>query len=209
MEGGAWEIQFIHHKLYLTNGLPEIQHFEITHGFNTLTFGRAWTTLPVTIRLGGGLVIAHPESEIRRMSLSPGYQLTGPAVFAGVRKRFPLGRRAFLAAEAQFPVARAHVPVRGGEASAPNVFPSRVVRTRISFLRLRKGDPDPTGLRGDQGCEWEEEYNASSNQARLDYVTLFEAGLQHEELKKRTSPQCHEPGRDDSAGAGHEGGLVR
>ena len=52
-EEGAWEIQFIHHKLHLTNGSPEIQHFEITHGFNTLTFGRAWTSSPVTVRLEG------------------------------------------------------------------------------------------------------------------------------------------------------------
>jgi hypothetical protein len=120
-EARSWEIQFIHHKLYLTNGPPEVEHFEITHGFNTLTFGHAWTSLPVTVRLGGGLVIAHPDSEIRGMSWSPGYEVTGPAVFAGVGKRFPLGTRVFLSTEAQFLWARAHVSVSGGEASAPNV----------------------------------------------------------------------------------------
>ena len=66
-------------------------------------------------------MIAHPESEIRCMSSSPGYQVTGPAAFAGVGKRFPQGTRLFLSAEAQFFAARAHVSVSGREASASNV----------------------------------------------------------------------------------------
>jgi hypothetical protein len=118
---GAWEVQFVHHKVYLNNNPPEIQSFEITHGYNLLTFGRAWTDLPVTLRIGGGVVIAHPENEVRGMPFSPGYQLTGPAFIGGVGKRLPLGNVLFASLETQLSFARAKVPVSGGGASVPNV----------------------------------------------------------------------------------------
>ncbi len=50
----AWELQFTHHKVFLSNPPAEIQNFEITHGFNLMTLGRTWTSVPFTIRFGGG-----------------------------------------------------------------------------------------------------------------------------------------------------------
>ena len=118
---GRWEAQFTHHKVYLSNRTPEIQSFEISHGLNLMTFGRAWTSLPVDVRAAAGMVIAHADSEIREQPFSPGYRLTGPSFLLGFGKRLGLTRWLFASGEVQFSAARVKVPVSGGVASAPNV----------------------------------------------------------------------------------------
>lgn len=120
-DSGRWELQFTHHKLHLADPPSEIQSFEITHGYNILAFGRAFSGLPVDVRVLGGIVIAHPDSEVRHEPFSPSYQLTGPSVIAGVGKRIDLSSRLYLGLDAQLLVARARVPIHRGEASAPNV----------------------------------------------------------------------------------------
>ena len=127
-ESGAWELQFIHHKIHLSNTTEEIQHFEITHGLNVVTFNRAFEALPITVRVGGGFVIAHPESVVRGLSwydegglFDSGYHLTGPAVTAGVGKDFQLTPHLFVVLEAQLVAAWAKVPIAQGDATAPNV----------------------------------------------------------------------------------------
>ena len=125
---GAWELQFIHHKIDLSNTTGEIQRFEISHGFNIFTLNRTFEDLPVTFRFGAGLVIAHPESVVRGLSwydeggvFDSGYCLTGPAITAGVGKDLPLSSRVFVAVEMQLIAAWASVPVANGKARAPNV----------------------------------------------------------------------------------------
>ncbi|HSF18442.1 MAG TPA: hypothetical protein VLK65_23135 [Vicinamibacteria bacterium] len=118
---GRWEAQFTHHKVYLSNRTPEIQNFEISHGLNLMTFGRAWTSLPVDIRAAAGVVIAHADSEIRAQPFSPGYRLTGPSFLLGFGKRLGLTRWLFASVEVQLSAARVKVPVSAGDASAPNV----------------------------------------------------------------------------------------
>lgn len=62
----AWEAELVHHKLYLENPPPAVQHFEVTHGYNLATANRAWATDRRTVlRVGVGLVIAHPEGRVR------------------------------------------------------------------------------------------------------------------------------------------------
>ena len=76
----------------------------------------------MTIRVGAGVVVAHPESVVRDLSaLDTGYHLTGPVFIAGLGREFSLSSRLFVAAEAQLAVARAHVPVARGDASIPTV----------------------------------------------------------------------------------------
>ena len=127
-ERGAWELQFIHHKIHLTNTTDEVEHFEITHGFNLFTVNRSFEDLPVTLRVGLGIVFAHPESTIRGLSwydqdgvFGSGYHLTGPAVMGGIGKSFRLSSRFFFGLEAQVIAAWAKVPIAEGEAKAPNV----------------------------------------------------------------------------------------
>ena len=124
---GAWELQLVHHKLYLSNPPEEIQHFEITHGFNVITLNRAFATRGARLRVGAGIVLAHTESTVRGLEgpgggiLDTGYCLTGPALLVGVGKEFAVATDLYVGAEVQLIAARARVPVAEGTATAPNV----------------------------------------------------------------------------------------
>lgn len=124
---GAWELQFLHHKLYLADPPPEIRRFEITHGFNVLTVGRSWIRSGWVLRLGGGVVVARPDSTVRgKLWLGTGglfdrgYFPTGPTARAGLGRRWALARRLFLTPDIELTLSRARVPIVDGDASAPN-----------------------------------------------------------------------------------------
>jgi hypothetical protein len=127
-ESSGWEIQFLHHKLYLKNATDEIQHFEISHGYNIFTLNRAFHSLPITVRVGGGFVLPHTESRIRGKTDSggggifgTGYRITGPALLVGGSKALRLSSRWFINPELQVSAAWAKVPVADGHATAPNI----------------------------------------------------------------------------------------
>jgi hypothetical protein len=128
VQGGVWELQHLHHKLYLNNRPAEVERFDVTHGYNILTLGRAWPRGAFQLRLGVGVVIAHPESTVRGLRFGPeegifglDQYLTGPALMLGASREFGLGRRVFLSVELQLTAAHARVPIQGGSAKAPNV----------------------------------------------------------------------------------------
>jgi hypothetical protein len=97
-EGGReWALELLHHKLYLRNPPPEVQRFSISHGYN-LVLASYGIELAHGIwsRLGGGAVVAHPESTVRGRTLDEGrglfglgYHLAGPAVSARGSRRVP------------------------------------------------------------------------------------------------------------------------
>jgi hypothetical protein len=121
-ERSRWELQLTHHKLYLENNPPEVQHFEIAHGYNLLTINRAFATTRVTWRVGAGAVIAHTESEVRgKRESNDGYELAGPVFLGGAGRSFNLTDWFFLTPEIQFTVAWAKVSIADGFASGPNV----------------------------------------------------------------------------------------
>lgn len=125
--GAVWELQLVHHKLHLSNPPPEIQHFEITHGFNVLTLNRALDARWATFRLGAGIVLAHTESTVRGLEgpgggiLDTGYRLTGPSLLIGAGKELAVSTDVSVVAEVQLIGAWARVPVAEGTATAPNV----------------------------------------------------------------------------------------
>jgi hypothetical protein len=120
---GAWELQITHLKVVLDNTTAEIPRFEISHGHNQLTVNRSWSSLPVTLRVGGGVVITNAESTIRGRvrdtDVEGGYELSGPVVLAGLGKELDLAPWLFASAEVTLTVAWASVSVAGGEADAP------------------------------------------------------------------------------------------
>lgn len=124
----AWELQHLHHKIYLRNLPPEVERFDVTHGYNLFTLGRSWTRGFFTLHAGAGMVIAHPESTIRGRRFGPKEGIfgldqypTGPALVLGASHEWRLAGGLFVSPELQFTAARARVPIRDGEASAPNV----------------------------------------------------------------------------------------
>jgi hypothetical protein len=126
----AWEAELVHHKLYLTNPPPEVQHFEVTHGYNLVTVNhaarsreRGWVA-----RLGVGVVIAHPEGVVRgrpiasaRTVLGGGYHVAGFTAQVAVGRRIELARHLVLSPEAKATASLARMSTADGRLAVPNV----------------------------------------------------------------------------------------
>lgn len=102
----AWELEIIHHKLYLMNPPPDILDFSISDGYNLVYINRAWA-LPdyqLAARVGVGVVVAHPDitfSDRGRYILKglPGLRLAGPSVQVALEQRYPLYEHWYLKSE--------------------------------------------------------------------------------------------------------------
>lgn len=124
----GWELQLLHHKMYLTNPTAEIQDLEVTHGYNILTVNYVWLALPVDLRAGMGVVLPNVSGTVRGRDLGDGggllgsgYRLTGPSFLLGAGKRFRGSDHVSLVLEGQATFARVGVSVSDVEVSAPNI----------------------------------------------------------------------------------------
>jgi hypothetical protein len=124
VEGFGLELQLIHHKTYLENPPQEVQHFEISHGFNITTLNIGYYRLPVALRIGAGVVIAHTDAVVRGASTGggaeQGYEVTGPALIAGAGRRIHVWKSLFASIDLQLSAARAKVSIPDGKASTAN-----------------------------------------------------------------------------------------
>jgi hypothetical protein len=117
----GWELQLLHHKLYLANPSAEVSALEISHGYNMLTVSRACAWRGFTVRGGAGLVVTYPETTVRgRKRPTLGYDLSGFTVAAGVGRRWPQEARLALSAEVRLTLSWVTIPVSEGEADVPN-----------------------------------------------------------------------------------------
>jgi hypothetical protein len=124
----SWELQAIHHKLYLENNPPEVESFSVSHGLNLVTVNRGWRLGEYVVRGGAGIVLAHPEGSIRGKSFSEdqgilglGYYVSGPAFVVGGGKRFRLVGDLFRGLEAMSAISYADTPISDGDAHLYNV----------------------------------------------------------------------------------------
>jgi hypothetical protein len=124
----GWELQFLHHKIYLEDPPPEVTHFQIAHGWTLLSIQRASRGRVFDWRAGAGAVIAHPEGRIRGRDVyqggglfDRGYHFSGAGVIAGAGKTFPISRRFSANVEAQATYSWARVPIHTGHARTANV----------------------------------------------------------------------------------------
>lgn len=125
---GPWEIELIHHKLYLANLPAGVTMFEITHGYNYILANRTLVLFGVGVRGGAGFILAHPESEVRGRRhdehggiLWTGWYVAGPAAQLALSERIPFQRRMFLDIETKLTGAWTRVPIAGGSADVPNL----------------------------------------------------------------------------------------
>jgi len=89
----GWELQLLHHKLYLRNRPAAVEALSISHGFNIVTLGRAYALNPWRLRVGLGPVIAHPEARIGGVSYEGDYELAGAAATGSIGATFDLTER--------------------------------------------------------------------------------------------------------------------
>lgn len=124
-----WEAELVHHKIYLQNPPPEVQHFEVSHGYNLAMVNYAQPSHGFIIRFGIGLVIAHPEGRIRGKQINPvksflggGYHISGISTQLSIARELDLGSHVYINPEIKFTAAWARVPLAGGgRAEVPNL----------------------------------------------------------------------------------------
>ena len=116
----AWEFEHIHHVLELTNNPPEIQHFEVSHGFNMFMLNRAWRSGGLIYRYGGGVVVTHAEGTIRNQDFSTGYTLDGVCGQFAAEKRWHLSDSWTASLEGKVTAGWARVPIADGHATVQN-----------------------------------------------------------------------------------------
>jgi hypothetical protein len=117
----GWELQLVHHKLYLANPTPQVSRLELSHGYNLLTANRATELRGWALRVGAGAVVTFPETTVRgRSRPAMGYDLSGFTAAVGVGRRWPRASRLALSGELKLTLSWARIPVFDGEADVPN-----------------------------------------------------------------------------------------
>jgi hypothetical protein len=86
----GWQLELLHHKLFLRNRPQGVEALSISHGFNIVSLGRAYAQDPWRVRVGLGPVIAHPEARIGGASYDGNYELAGAAAVGSVGATFEL-----------------------------------------------------------------------------------------------------------------------
>ena len=119
-----WELEAIHHKLYLDTRHPDIQRFSISHGFNIFTVNYGWLIKKFRVKIGAGTVFSHPETEIRNKKfedsgnfLNTVYHISGPIVNMGINRRWYMLKRWFCNVEIKNTFAYTAIPVAEGHAN--------------------------------------------------------------------------------------------
>lgn len=128
INGKKWELGIIHHKLYLENKHNDIQHFEITHGYNIITLKRVFEINDFQYRIGSGIIYANPEVEVRNRLIfeeggvfGTGYQITYPVLELGIGKEYELFDKILMDMEINLTLANPTVKIKDGEAKVPNI----------------------------------------------------------------------------------------
>ena len=147
--GHAWEVEHIHQKIYVEDLPDEVQHFEITDGYNLFLFNSAWQLQKhkLITRLGIGPVIAHPQITVRGMSnhqsgggaipmiwdTDSGYQWAGAAAQIGLEKEFKINQNWLFSIEGKLSQAYAEIDIAGGSVSVPNTAVHLVGGVKYDF----------------------------------------------------------------------------
>ena len=123
----SWEFELIHHKLYLDNATPEVQKFNISHGFNMIMVNRGFDKKKFRYRAGAGIVLAHPESKIRGQEFGEttddfdlAYFISGPVFNLAISKPFRMADRFYINAEVKTTLAYGSIKIAQGHANVYN-----------------------------------------------------------------------------------------
>lgn len=129
----GWALEFIHHKVYLTNNPPEVQEFKVTFGYNLLTVARRWRRGHTNWGVGGGVVVGHPVTTVRGKELPPGdgilqgllgkdhFFIGGPTAIGSIGRQYNMIPWVHLSLEAKLSATWARFPIADGHATVPNV----------------------------------------------------------------------------------------
>lgn len=118
-----WEVEIIHHQLNLENTTSEIQKFNISHGSNLIMLNRDSGKKMFRYRFGTGMVLTHPESNIRGKVFGHsnddkdlGYYLSVPALNLAVGKDFRISNSFYFDVESKATCVYTRIKVANGHA---------------------------------------------------------------------------------------------
>ncbi|MFY9151206.1 MAG: hypothetical protein WAO52_04260 [Prolixibacteraceae bacterium] len=138
----SFEFEIIHHKLYLDNITPEVQKFNISHGYNMLFLNRGFDKNKYHYRAGAGMVLAHPESKIRGKEFGDtgddfdlGYYLTGPVANLGIGRHFRINNRFYLNTEAKTTLGYSKIRIAEGHADVYHMALHLVFGFGFDFIK--------------------------------------------------------------------------
>jgi hypothetical protein len=117
----GWEVQQVHHRIFLSNTNDVVQFFAIHFGYNYLLVGHAWAWRGFEVHADGGVIVPNPQNTIRNQQLpNSGYRISGVGGAFSVGKHVAVTDHFYLLAEGAFLAGHTTVPVVGGSASVPN-----------------------------------------------------------------------------------------
>lgn len=124
----AWEVQLVHHRLFLTNTTVDVQEFNIHYGYIFFLVGRAWRMHGLVVHASGGVIVPSPSSQIRGQTfnagsgpLDVGYHIRGAGAGVAASRTVKLGKYVYVVADGAVLGGRARVPIAGGKATVPNL----------------------------------------------------------------------------------------
>lgn len=86
----GWELQLLHHKLFLRNRPTGVDALSVSHGFNIVTFNRVFEYGSWRVRAGLGPVITHAEARISGTAYDGPYEIAGAAALVGLSRKLEL-----------------------------------------------------------------------------------------------------------------------
>jgi hypothetical protein len=141
----SWELEAIHHKLYLQNKPAEVQQFSISHGYNIIFTNRGYSYKGLLMRLGLGFVLSHPETQIRNQNFNQnlgiaelGYYISGTALNFAIGKHFNIGDYFYINSEAKTTFSYANIPIVNGNAVLYNWAFHAVLGLGVNFGKPNK-----------------------------------------------------------------------
>jgi hypothetical protein len=132
----AWEVEHIHQKIYINDLPEEVQHFEITDGYNLFYLNHAWNLekYGIITRIGAGFVVAHPQITVRDVETytsgggaipmiwdtSSGYQWAGFSGQLAVEKEFQVYENWYISLEGKLTHSKSDIDLENGSVEVPN-----------------------------------------------------------------------------------------
>ena len=118
----GWELQQVHHRIFLSNTNADVQFFAIHFGYNYILAGHAWAWRGFEVHADGGVIVPSPQNTVRNLTLPPTpYRVSGVGAALAVGHHLVLTPHLYLLAEGALLAGHTTVPVVAGSASVPNV----------------------------------------------------------------------------------------
>lgn len=123
-EDKIWDLEMLHHKLYMDNTDHIFNDYRSTFGFNLFLLNRGWKLSPnVITRLGVGPVVSHPINTIRGKTYTDDvtYKLVGIGTQASIQFKQNIYDKLYFTQEIKTTYAIANLPINGGDSSLTNL----------------------------------------------------------------------------------------